>query len=359
MRADLRRLSILPRAAAIGAVAALCGVVLSARADPVADFYRGKTVSFLISAAPGGGYDTAGRLLARYLGKYIPGNPTVVPQNMEGAGGLRMANYVAHVAAPDGLTVALHGRGIIQQPLLGDPAAKFDPLDFTWLSTMSSGQGDAYLLILRRETGVASIEDMRRAKRPTVLGSVGGVSTNVVFALVAPELFGVKIRLIKGYPGSNGVMLAVERKEVDGTFLGLSSLGAVQREQVKSGELVPILQFARQTRHPAFPDVPLGSELLTRPQDKALLDFIESLFLVTFPFSGPPHVPPERTQALRKAMMAAYADPDLKADAEKLHIDLSPLDGEKVTSIIAKMKATPRDVIERYKGILAAARKKT
>jgi tripartite-type tricarboxylate transporter receptor subunit TctC len=339
----------------MAAAFALLGSATTVRADSIEDFYRGKTISFLINAAPGGGYDMAGRVTARYLGKYIPGNPTVVPQNMEGAGGLRMANYVAQVAQPDGLTIALHGRGIIQQPLLGDAAAKFDPLDFSWLGTMSSGEGDVYLLLVRRETGITSIEDMRRATRPTVLGSVSGVSTNVVFALVAPELFGVKIKLIKGYPGSNGVMLAVERKEIEGTFLGLSSLGATQRAELQSGELIPILQFARRTRHPQFPNVPLGSELLTKPGDKALLNFIEGLFLVAFPFSGPPHVPPERTQALRKAMMDAYADPQLKEEARKLNIDLSPLDGAQVTSIIAGMKATPSSVLERYKKILAEA----
>ena len=340
---------------ALELLAILCCVPVSAIADPVEDFYRGKTLTILISAAPGGGYDAAGRLVARHIRKHIPGNPTVVAANMEGAGGLRQANHVAHVAAPDGLTIALHGRGIIQQPLLGDPAAQFDPLDFTWLSTMSSGEGDVYLLLLRKDRGLASIEDMRKSERPASLGSVGGVSTNVVFALVAPDLFGVKTKLIKGYPGSNGVMLAVERGEVDGTFLGLSSLGSTQRSQISAGDLVPLLQFARTTRHPDFPNVPLGMELLSRPDDQALVRFIESVFLIALPFSGPPHMPPDRTAALRKAMMDVYADPQLQEEARKMNIDLSPLDGARVEQIIADMKATPRNVIERYKGILEAA----
>jgi hypothetical protein len=150
------------------------------------------------------------------------------------------------------------------------------------------------------------VDDMRRAPQPVVLGSVGGVSTNVIFALTAPELFGVNTRLVKGYAGSAGVMLAVQRKEVDGTFIGLSSLAGSQADMLRSGELVPILQFARRTRHPEFPDVPLGQEMVSKPEDKALLTFIESLFFVALPFSGPPGIPADRTKALRDAFMRAH-----------------------------------------------------
>jgi tripartite-type tricarboxylate transporter receptor subunit TctC len=335
----------------LGAASSLCG----AAAEPVEDFYRGKNISLLIGAAPGGGFDTGGRLMARYLGKYMPGNPNVVPQNMQGAGGLRMANYLANAAAPDGLTIGIHVRGIIQQPMLDDPAAKFDPLKLTWIGTMSSNEDDVYLLVVRRDSGIKSIDDMRQAARPVVLGSVGGVSTNVIFALTAPELFGVNTRLVKGYAGSAGVMLAVQRKEVDGTFIGLSSLAGSQADMLRSGELVPVLQFARRNRHPEFPDVPLGQEMVSKPEDKALLTFIESLFFVALPFSGPPGIPADRTRALREAFMKAHADPEFRAEAERLKVDLSPLDGEQVTQIIADMKATPRSVIERYKRILALA----
>jgi tripartite-type tricarboxylate transporter receptor subunit TctC len=327
----------------------------TARADPVEDFYKGKNISLLIGAAPGGGFDTAGRLMARYLGKYLPGNPNVVPQNMQGAGGLRMANSLANVVAPDGLTIGVHVRGIIQQPMLDDPAAKFDPLRLTWIGTMSSNEDDAYLLVVRRDSGIKSLEDMRKASQPVVLGSVGGVSTNVIFALTAPELFGVNTRLVKGYAGSAGVMLAVQRNEVHGTFIGLSSLAGSQADMLRNGELVPILQFARRSRHPEFPNVPLGQEMASKPEDKALLAFIESLFFVALPFSGPPGIPADRTKALRDAFMKAHADAGFRAEAERLKVDLSPLDGEQVTRIIADMKATPTPVIDRYKRILALA----
>lgn len=327
----------------------------SAHADAVADFYKGKNVNLLIGAAPGGGFDIGGRLMARFMGKYIPGEPNIVPQNMQGAGGLRMANTLANTAPKDGTTFGIHVRGIIQQPMLDDPAAKFDPLAMTWIGTMSSAKNDTYLLVMHKNAGVRTYEDMRRKDRQISLGSVGGVSTNVIFALVSPEIFGFNTRLIKGYAGSAGVMLAVQRHEVDGSFIGLSSLVGAQAELLKSGDLIPVLQLARTERHPQFPNVPMGRELVSKPDDAQLLAFMESLFFVALPFSGPPGIPADRTKALREAFMKANADPDYLAEAAKLNVDVSPLDGEAVTKIIAEMKATPATVIERYKKILAIA----
>jgi tripartite-type tricarboxylate transporter receptor subunit TctC len=340
-----------------GVMAAAVAALLTsgARADAVADFYKGKTVNLLIGAAPGGGFDIGGRLMARYMGKYIPGEPNIVPQNMQGAGGLRMANTLANTAPRDGTTFGIHVRGIIQQPMLGDPKAKFDPLALTWIGTMSSAKHDTYLLVMHKNSGVRTYEDMRRKDKQVSLGSVGGVSTNVIFALVSPELFGFNTRLIKGYAGSAGVMLAVQRHEVDGSFIGLSSLVGAQGELLKSGDLIPVLQLARSERHPRFPDVPLGRELVRNAADGQLLAFMESLFFVALPFSGPPGIPADRTKALREAFMKANADPEYLAEAQKLNVDVSPLDGETVTKIIAEMKATPTAVIERYKKILASA----
>jgi tripartite-type tricarboxylate transporter receptor subunit TctC len=341
--------------ATVAAVAAFLSTAGGARADAVTDFYKGKTVNLLIGAAPGGGFDIGGRLMARYMGKYIPGEPNIVPQNMQGAGGLRMANTLANTAPKDGTVFGIHVRGIIQQPMLDDPAAKFDPLAMTWIGTMSSAKNDTYLLVVHKDSGVRTYQDMRRKDKQVSLGSVGGVSTNVIFALVSPELFGFNTRLIKGYAGSAGVMLAVQRHEVDGSYIGLSSLVGAQAELLKSGDLIPVMQLARTERHPQFPTIPMGRELVSTPEDAQLLSFMESLFYVALPFSGPPGIPADRTQALRDAFMKANADPGYLAEAKKLNVDISPLDGETVTKIIAEMKATPASVIERYKKILAAA----
>jgi tripartite-type tricarboxylate transporter receptor subunit TctC len=220
---------------------------------------------------------------------------------------------------------------------------------------MSSAKNDTYLLVVHKDSGVRTYQDMRRKDKQVSLGSVGGVSTNVIFALVSPELFGFNTRLIKGYAGSAGVMLAVQRHEVDGSYIGLSSLVGAQAELLKSGDLIPVMQLARTERHPQFPTIPMGRELISTPEDAQLLSFMESLFYVALPFSGPPGIPADRTQALRDAFMKANADPGYLAEAKKLNVDISPLDGETVTKIIAEMKATPSSVIERYKKILAAA----
>ena len=342
-------------ALAMAAIVVATGNPSQAQSDPVADFYKGKTVNLLIGAAPGGGFDIGGRLMARFMGKYIPGEPNIVPQNMQGAGGLRMANTLANTAPKDGTTFGIHVRGIIQQPMLGDPTAKFDSLALTWIGTMSSAKNDTYLLVMHKNAGVKTYEDMRRKDKQLSFGSVGGISTNVIFALVSPELFGFNTRLIKGYAGSAGVMLAVQRHEVDGSFIGLSSLVGAQAELLKSGDLVPVIQLARTERHPQFPDVPMGRELISKSDDLQLLAFLESQFFVALPFSGPPGIPADRTKALREAFMKANADPDYLVEAQKMNVDVSPLDGEAVTRIIAEMKATPPQVLERYKKILAIA----
>jgi tripartite-type tricarboxylate transporter receptor subunit TctC len=341
------------RATLLAALLALACAALPARADPVADFYHGRTISVLIGAAAGGGTDLAGRLMARYLGKYLPGNPAIVPQNMQGAGGITETNTIANSAARDGTVIGILVRGVIQAPMLRDPTARYDPLALTWIGTISSSNQDAYLLVVRGDRGVHSIADMRRAGPPVVLGSSGGNSTDLVFAALSPALFGFNSKLIMGYPGSTGVTLALRRKEIDGLYSTLQSL--LVTGMLDTGELVPVLQAARATPHPKFAAVPLARDLVTKPEDRALLAFIESLFQVALPFAGPPGMPADRLQALRTGFMQAAADPALIADAEKLGIDVSPLDGAAVAAAVAAMKQTPDSVIEHYREIVFPA----
>jgi tripartite-type tricarboxylate transporter receptor subunit TctC len=196
---------------------------------------------------------------------------------------------------------------------------------------------------------------MRRASPPVALGSVGGVSTNVIFALLSPELFGFKTRLVKGYAGSTGVMLAVQRRELDGTYIGLSSLGGQDKANLADGTYIPILQVARIERHPMLPNVPTAREIVTNPDDRALLSFAESQFFVALPVSGPPGIPADRTRALRDAFMAVHRDATFLAEAQKLNVDVSPIGGEEMTKIIDEMAATPPAVIDRYKRVIALA----
>src|SRR4051812_11684640 len=292
----------------IAAVLVLVSLAGAARAEDVADFYRGKTIALLVAAAPGGGVDIAARLLARHMGHYIPGEPAIVPQNMDGAGGLRVANTLANQRDHDGLTLGMHLRGAIQLAVMGDPGARFDPKALSWIGTTSSFKTDTYLLLLRADRGVHNVEELRHAQAPVLLSSVGGASTNVVFALLSRELFGFNVRLIKGYQGSAGTMLAVQRGEVQGTWLGLSSVSGHAREQLMNGGLVPIAQVARSTRHPDWGQVPTGQELVGNEEDRALLSFAESQFYIALPVSGPPNIAADRLAALRQAFMKAHED---------------------------------------------------
>jgi tripartite-type tricarboxylate transporter receptor subunit TctC len=321
-----------------------------------AEFYNGKTITFVIAAPPGGGYDLSARLLVRHLGQHVPGQPAIVPQNMPGAGGFRVANYLASAAPRDGLAIGMHTRGIIQAPMLGDPAARFDAADFSWLGTVSSSQGDAYLLVVNRKSGVKSIADMRRSGPAVTLGSVGGITTNVVFALLSPQVFGFNSRLISGYDGSASVMLALVRGEIDGAYVGLSSLTGAYGEPLARGDIMPVMQLARTTPHPRFPNIPMSQDRVESPDNKALLAFAESIFKVALPVSGPPGVPPDRLDALRAGFNAATSSKSYLEEAEKFGVDASALDGVEVKRIIEEMKRTPPGVIQRYKDILASAK---
>lgn len=322
----------------------------AAAADVVADFYRDKKVALLIGAEAGGGTDVAGRLMAKHIGRFIPGSPNVVPQNMQGAGSLKLTNYLANVAAPDGLSFGVLVRGVIQQPILGDPAAKFDPLKLDWIGTISSGREDAYLLVLRKGRGVSTVEGLKGDANPIVLGSSGGNSTNMVFAKLSSELFGFNTRLIQGYQGSNSVMLGLQRGEVDGIYSTLMSLS--NDSTFKSGTLIPVVQAGRATRHPNYPNVTLLRELVSKPDDVSLLSFVESVFLVTLPFAAPPNIPADRLTALRKAFLDTCADESFVADAKRLNMDISPLGGDDIKKVVAEMVETPPNVIERYKKMI-------
>ena len=357
MKTRMRQLARFGLLAPLLIASSVLSVDTGRAADSAEIFYKGKTITFVIAAPPGGGYDLSARLLVRYLGQNVPGQPTIVPQNMPGAGGFRVANYLASAAPRDGLAIGMHTRGIIQAPMLGDPAARFDSVDFSWLGTVSSSKNDAYLLVVNKKSGIQSIKDMRRTAAPVTLGSVGGVTTNVVFALLSPPIFDFNTRLISGYDGSSNVMLALLRGEVDGAYVGLSSLTGAYGEALASGELIPVMQLARSTPHPNFPTIPMSQDSVLEPENKTLLSFVESIFKLALPVSGPPGLPTDRLAALRAGFVKATSDPAYLDEAAKVGIDASALDGEEVRRIIIEMKKTPDKVIRRYKEMLAKGAK--
>lgn len=311
-----------------------------------ADFYRGRTIQLIVPFSPGGYYDIAGRIVARNLPKYIEGTPTVVVQNQPGGGGLSAANRLANTVVRDGLTIATVSRGIPQLAFVGDPNVAFDPLELTWLGSLSEYSDDGYLLIVNAMNPVKSLEDARHGRKLN-LGSVGVGSTNTTFALIARDLLGVNADIIRGFPGANDIWLAMERGEIDGQVVDISAIMAARPNLWKDGKLRPLVQFARETRLPSLPDVPTAREVVTDPKDNAYLRFAESPFFMALPFAAPPDIPADRAAILQEAFMKMALDPSFRQEMLQAGFLTSPIDGAAVRKVIAEAAKTPLDVRER------------
>lgn len=329
------------------------GPAPAAMADTAAvkAFYRGKTINMLVATSPGGRYDVNARLIARHLNRFIPGNPNVVVQNTPGGGGLVLANRLYNTAEKEGLTLAVVQPGTPQVAIQGDQNAKFDPLKFTWIGSLSSFAEDADLLVLAPRHKATSAADLRRGMSAT-LGSGTPGSTNLTFALMAKDVLGLDLRIVRGYPGAPALTLGMQSGEIDGQVVLLSSLRATQRAMWESGQFRPLVQFGRVSRLPELKDTPTGRELALSPDGLALLDFAELPFFMSLPIVAPPGAHPERMQAVEAAFLAMTKDAQFRDEATKLEIDLSPIDGRKVRELLDKAVATPKAVIARYNEIV-------
>jgi tripartite-type tricarboxylate transporter receptor subunit TctC len=345
---------VLLRFATVSAVLALTGV--PAQADAVADFFKGKVVNLVVGYGSGGGYDVYGRLVATHLGRHIPGNPTVVVQNMPGAGSLRSVNYLYNTAPKDGSTIGTFARDM---PLLGlignNPNVRFDPRKLTWLGSSSSYANDAYLLFARKDAAVKSIEDARApGGAPLVLGGTAEGATGNDISTVLRDALALNIRLIVGYPGSNALFLAADRKETDGRFVGLSAVASSHPEWLKPDSNMQILlQFARVTRHPQFPDVPTARELASNDRARALIELAELPYRLSRPFAAPPGLPPDRAKALQAAFLAVHQDPQYLDQAGRLKVDVSPIGAEEVLRAIEGIAGAPPDLLDYMRKLLS------
>jgi tripartite-type tricarboxylate transporter receptor subunit TctC len=340
----------------IGAgLAALVLAAPPALADEVADFYKGKTVTVIVGYSPGGGYDTYARVLAKHIGKYIPGNPTVVIQNMPGAGSLVAANHLFKIAPKDGTAFGTFARNMPMLGMIGtDQNVQFDPRQFTWLGSSSSFANDAYVLLTRKDAKIKSLEEARKPGGPElVLGSTAeGVSSDAM-AIVLRDMLGLNIKLITGYRDSSELFLAMERKEVEGRTTGLSGVYANKPDWLaKDGPMQVLVVFGRQDRHPDFPNAPMASELAKNDNDRALIKFLELPYALSRPYAAPPGVPPARAKALQAAFLAAHKDPEYLKEAEKLRIDVSPIGGEPVLKLLDLIAKMPKDELKKVEKLI-------
>jgi tripartite-type tricarboxylate transporter receptor subunit TctC len=287
-------------------------------------FYQGKTIRLIVGLAPGGGYDLYSRTIARQMGKHIPGNPTVVVENMDGAGSMIAANHMYKVARPDGLTIGHILGGLFLQQLLGNPGIEFDGRKFEYIGVPAQ---DHFLIGLSKATGITSFENWMASKKSVKLGGVtpGGATDDVPKMLAAT--LGLPIKVVTGYKGTGPIRLAFDSVEVDGVCNAWESFKSTWRKQLDSGDVVIVLQGTIKA-HPELPNVPVAFDFLKTEEARKLFQVVVRVHgPSTRPYFLPPGTPKERVLILRKAYMDTMKDAEFLAEAKKARLDINPDDG--------------------------------
>jgi tripartite-type tricarboxylate transporter receptor subunit TctC len=315
-------------------------------ADPVADFYRGKTIKLYISSTPGAGYDIYARLLARFMGEHIPGRPAILPQNMPGAEGRIAAAYIYNVTAKDGLSLGALNRSVALAQAMGTVQLKFDSARFNWIGNPAS---DNSTLTTWYMSGVKTIED---AKRKEVTIGATGDGNSYIYPKVLNAVVGTKFKIIRGYPGGAEVNLAMEKGEVGGRGDNAWGSWKSSRPAWLAEHKISILVQIGLHRAPDLPDVPLLIELAHNPEDQALFKFLSEPAALGHPVVTSPDVPTERVNALRAAFDATIADPAFLAEAKRQKREINPLSGAEEERIVRDILATPKSVRDRLSAII-------
>ena len=339
----------------LGCIGALIGVPAHAQEAP-APFYKGRQITIVIGSSPGGGYDTYGRLLGRHLGKHVPGNPSVVPANMPGAGSNTAAAHVFNAAPKDGTYIGAIFAGVIVEPLLAERSkAKFDP---TKLVFVGNANNEVFVCAVRANVPVKSLDDMK--SRPVVLGASAAGGPTVDFPAMLNNVLGTTNKVVRGYPGTREITLAIEKGEVDGACgFAWSTLSVQYPGTLQKGEPFRIVLQEDMTGHPVLnaAGVPFSGRFATNDADRQALALFYAQNTFGRPYVMAPEVPAERIAAIRTAFMAAMKDPELLAEAKRLNVDIIPSSGEQVQANVARMYATPRDIVDRVKKALSQSSK--
>jgi tripartite-type tricarboxylate transporter receptor subunit TctC len=311
-------------------------------ADPIADFYSGKNVQLVIGYAPGGGYDVYARALARHMGRHIPGNPSIVVQNMPGAGSIKAANYLYNIAPKDGTAFGGFSRGAFLDPLLGrGEGVQYVGAKYGWLGSISNEVG---VCAFRSESGIATWQDMQ--SKSYVIGSTGAGADSDVFPTVLRKMFGLPMKVVTGYHSAADVVLAITRKEVDGRCgWSWSSMMAWNKDLYQSKAINVALQLANQ-KLAELPDTPSILEVARDAEQKSALKLIVSRQMMARPYVAPPGIPPERLQALRSAFDATMTDPAFLADAQRQDLEVRPVSGREADALINEIYASPPAVVK-------------
>lgn len=315
------------------------------RAQSPADFYRGKTVSIVVGFPAGGGYDANSRVLARHMGRFIPGNPSVVASNMPGAGSLIAANQMYNAAPKDGTTFVIIASSVAVEPFLKNSQARFDPMKFSWLGSMS--QEASYCGVWSRLGNATSWAEVM--SKETTFG--GGAPTAITsqHPQILLNVLGAKIKVITGYQGSRDINLAMQRGEVQGTCgMFSSSIKTSWNREVTSGELKLVIQVGPK-KSLEYGDVPYVFDFAKTDEDRGVLDFHFGQLLLSRPYAAPPGIPEDRLTALREAFMATMKDPEFLAEAQKAGLDIDPVPAAEIVALLTKFSKFPDKILERAK----------
>jgi tripartite-type tricarboxylate transporter receptor subunit TctC len=333
-----------PRLWLLAGLAAACFAPVRAAADPVADFYRGKTISVLIGVGAGGEYDTIARLVARYIGRYIPGHPALIAQNMTGASGLKLMNYLATLAPRDGTYIGMISEGLPSLQAVGMPGIQFDAGKFNWLGAIAPIDET---IAVWHTAGVTTLQDAR--EKDIVTGATAHGSITYTFPALLNELLGTRLKLVTGYDGGTAINLAMERGEVEARDNTWSSWKATRPAWLAEHKISIIVQSGPRA---ADLDAPLVSELIKDPDQRRLSDLVLSGCALGRPLTITPGVPAERVAALRSAFDETMKDPEFLAEAKTMNFDVDPIHGVDMQKTVDRILATPSEVAHRAKHLL-------
>jgi tripartite-type tricarboxylate transporter receptor subunit TctC len=323
------------------------GTWVPCAAQSVADFYRGKTVTMLVGTSPGGDYDLRLRMVARHIGKHIPGNPTVIVNNMPGGGGVVVVNWLANVAPRDGTVAVAISQNMPVHQATGAAGVKFDVRELNWIGNTTDTPN---VINAWHTTGIKTIQDVMT--RELVVGATGIASGSYLYPHALNQLVGTKFKIVTGYPGGNDVNLAMERGEVGGRGSNSWASWKSTRPQWLAENKVFILVQVGIKRNPELPEVPTMQELAKNDTDRAVLTFISADTAISRPIVTNAGVPRERVEALRRAFDATMKDPEFLAEAARTKTDISPMTGEEAQKIAAATIETPREVLTRANALI-------
>lgn len=340
------------RLAVVTVCAALAAVATPAQAEQANDFFRGKQLSILIGSTAGGGYDAYARLLARHIGAHLPGNPTIVPKNMPGAGGLAVANYLYNKAPKDGTEIGTVQNGVPFERLFqtlspGGTSALFDAEKFGWIGSMAQ---TVFVTVTWQDAPAKTLDEARTQQ--IILGASAPSSDSSILAVMSNNLLGTKFKLVHGYDGAAAVDLAMENGEIQGEAgKDWTTLTSTRPQWIKDHKINILVQMG-MTAHPDLQGVPMALDLARTPQDRRIMELVFAKFGMSRPFMAPPGLPNERLALLRRAFAESLRDPALLDEAQQLGMEIRPVSGEDVQRLITQILASPNELAARARAVL-------